>query len=160
MSSLSDISSFSDIVLAIERLGVTEVVLPFLLVYVAAFVSLSKVKVFSFGHDDNAEHKNNKKFSSLVAFVVALMVIISHETQTLPGGIDVVDIINETVPQIGLLLVAGLAVFMVVGLFWNKFEIEDLNLGIVLGGIGLIFVVIIFGSALDFWKIPDQLGFP
>ena len=87
------------------------------------------------------------------------MVVIPHVTGQYPAGKDVVNIINQSIPQIALLLVAGIAIFMVIGLFFNTFQLADLNLGLVLGFLGIVFVIAIFGNAANLWQLPEALSF-
>ena len=99
--------TFEDFVLVLDRYGISEVLLPFLLIFTVVYASLKKIKFFT----------DNKSANVTIALVMALTVIILHITGAYPAGKDVVDIINVAVPNIMLVVVGVLLFLLVVGLF-------------------------------------------
>ena len=59
--------------------------------------------------------KDNSKFQVVIALVISLLVIIPHVTNYYAGGIDVVEVINRSVPQVALLIIAVVMVLMLIG---------------------------------------------
>jgi hypothetical protein len=86
-------------------------------------------------------------------------VVIPHVTGSYPPGLDVVNIMNQALPNVSLILIAILMVLLLVGIF--GWEVKGAGTS-VSGGIALIaalIVVYIFGSAAGFWSITDKLWF-
>ncbi|MAE42348.1 hypothetical protein CMO93_01140 [Candidatus Woesearchaeota archaeon] len=123
---------------ALEDFGFTDVMLPFLLIFTVIFAVLEKSKIFG-------EEKRN--MNSAIALVFALTVIIPHITGDLPAGIDPVEIINSVLPQVGIFVVAIVALMIMIGVFGH----EKILLGATMPGwvalISVIFLAMIFGSA-------------
>ncbi|MFH1916597.1 MAG: hypothetical protein ABIJ21_05000 [Nanoarchaeota archaeon] len=86
----------------LENLGIMDVLLPFLLIYVLIFAILQKINLFKKGPHSG------------IALALALGVVIPHVMGRYPECWDVVVIINNAIPKISILLVAILAFLMIV----------------------------------------------
>ncbi len=135
----------SPLVQAIEFLrdfGLFEVVLPFLLVFTLVFAILEKTKIL--GHEkDGDKEVPAKNLNSVIAFVIALLVVASA---------NVVRIINESLPNIILLLVISLCFLLLISIFMGEGELnfKDEHGGWYLGLMIALFigVILIFLSAV------------
>ena len=89
--------------------GLFDVILPFLLVFTITYAVLEKTRVLGtikvHGSDDIIPNKN---LNSMVSFVVALLVVATA---------NIVRAINESLPNIILLLVASLSFLLLIGIF-------------------------------------------
>lgn len=94
----------------LEDIGIMDVLLPFLLIFVVVFAILQKTKILG-------KEASGKQFNVVVALVVALSVVIPHVTGSYPLNFDVVNIINMVLPQVSLLIVALLMFLILVGIF-------------------------------------------
>lgn len=128
----------------LEEWGLTDVMLPFLLIFVIIFAILQKTKILGEG---------KKNLNVVLAIVVALLVVIPHVTDTFPPDADPVVIINNALPQVSLLLVAVIFLLILIGVFGQ----ESVFLGMTAPGwitlLSLIAIVLIFGGAAGWW--PD-----
>lgn len=124
----------------LEQMGVADVLLPFLLVFTIIFAILQKTKILG---------EEKKNFNVIIALVIGLSVVIPHVLGTYPSGLDVVDIMNEVLPQISLVAVAFLMAMLLTGLV--GFELSKGLAGLFVL-IALIAVVSIFGGSLGWWE--------
>src|SRR3989338_5582651 len=73
---MADVSSFRSSMEFLDKVGVFDVVLPFLLVFTIIFALLEKTRVFG-TEKISGEEYTKKQLNSLVAFVMAFFVIAS-----------------------------------------------------------------------------------
>lgn len=121
-------SSFESFFQTLESFGVTDVLLPFLLVFTIMFAILQKTKILG------TEKKN---FNVVIALVVALAVIIPHVTGNYPNNFDVVNIINAILPQIALIAVLLIMILILIGVFAPAYS------GVI-AAVGAILVLLLF----------------
>lgn len=120
---------FTDWIIALENLGLLDVILPFLLIFTISFAILQKSKILG---------ERAKNFNTILSFVLAMAAIVPHVTGT---GPDVVVIINAALPNVSLLMIASLMVLLLIGVFG-----PDVNLlGTPLEGIVVLFAAIAIG---------------
>lgn len=99
---------YQDLVYLLQYWGVQDVLLPFLLIFTIVFAVLQKTRIMG---------KDKKQFNVILAFVIALSVVIPHVTGSYPFGVDVIDIINAIIPQIALIIVVLIMMLILVGVF-------------------------------------------
>ena len=132
----------------LEFWGITDALLPFLLIFTVIFAVLQKTKLLGQG---------NKNFNVVIALVIALLVVIPHVAQTYPPDRDVVEILNNAIPGVSLIIVAIVMLILLVGV-WGV-EVNWVG-GTVTGWIALLSflaVVYIFGSAGRLWETTSWL---
>ena len=127
--------------------GLFEVVLPFLLVFTITFAVLEKTKILGtvkvHGTEDTIPNKN---LNSMVSFVIALLVVATA---------NIVRAINESLPNIILLLVASISFLILIGVFvkdeldftkehptWNKWFIVLMFIGVILIFLNAIYMTV------------------
>lgn len=127
--------------------GLFDVILPFLLVFTITFAVLEKTKILGtikiHGTD---EYMPNKNLNSMVSFVVALLVVATA---------NIVRAINESLPNIVLLLVASLSFLILIGIFvkdelnfaekhknWNRGFIIIMFIGVILIFLNAIYMTV------------------
>ena len=132
-----------EFVLTLDRYGLTDVLLPFLLIFVIIFAILQKTRILGEG---------KKNLNVVVALVVGLLVVIPHVTGRFPANADPVIIINDALPQVSLVLVAIIFLLIMIGVFGQ----EHVFLGVAMPGwiafFSFIVIVIIFGGAAGWWS--------
>lgn len=131
------LENFIDI---LNNWGVTDVLLPFLLVFTIVYAVLQKAKIFG---------TDKKNFNVIIALVLGLSVVIPHVTGTYPPGADIVVIINTVLPQISLIAIAFIMLLVLVGIFGGQWISTALSGWMAL--ISVVAVVIIFGGAAGWW---------
>ena len=138
-------SAFRGVINILAKIGVYDIVLPFLLVFTIIFAILEKTKVLGLEKTSGGEG-TKKNLNSMVAFVIAFLVIASTK---------LVSVINEVLANVVLLLILAVCFLMLVGVFfgdkeftlkdfptWSKFFMVIMFIGI----------VVIFLNALDWLK--------
>ncbi|MBR9690061.1 hypothetical protein GOV08_00060 [Candidatus Woesearchaeota archaeon] len=129
---------FVEMIRTLESYGISDVLLPFILIFTIVFAVLQKTKVLGDGR---------KNFNVVIALVMSLAVIIPHVLNKYPPGSDVVDIMNKALPNVSLVLVAILMVLIMAGVFGHNINLAGASLGGWITIIGIFGVVAIFGSA-------------
>lgn len=146
--------SFTDFIRTLERLGLSDVILPFILIFTIVFAVMQKAQILG----------ENRKFHAAIALVLALSVIIPHVTNSYPDSrYDVVEIINTSLPNVSIIAVAVVAVMILLGLLGVDYfkDIKQASMfAFSLWAFALVVVLYIFGSAAGWgWTIPNWLGF-
>lgn len=111
---MAETSTLGGILDFFVRLGVYEVVLPFLLVFTIVFAILEKTRVLGTEEVSHGGHKQKltkKNLNSMVAFCVAFFVILSRE---------IVATIHETMANVFVLLLVIVSFLMLVGAFQKE----------------------------------------
>ena len=135
-----------NIFIRLDQIGLTDVIIPFLLIFTIVFATLTKAKVLGGG-------PGAKKYSVILALSIALLTIVPHVTGQYPPGKDVVQIINTAVPQVSVVAVAIIMFLILIGIFGAETTWWG---GAVSGLVGLgafIAVIYIFGQALGWWGV-------
>jgi len=101
--------NFQQAILSLDRLGLTDVILPFILIFTIMYAI--SVSVMHLGGTAN----EGKKLRLVISLVVALLVVIPHVTHSYPRGMDVVQIMNNSIPQIAMLIVGSMFALMLLG---------------------------------------------
>ncbi|MBT7496950.1 hypothetical protein HN662_01350 [Candidatus Woesearchaeota archaeon] len=83
-----------------------EVILPFILVFAVVYAVSSQIP----------QMKEKPRMQMVLALVIALLVIIPHVTSNYYyGEVDVVQVINSSIPQVALLIIAVVIALMLIG---------------------------------------------
>lgn len=137
-----------DFVRILDRYGISEVLMPFILIFTLVYASLKKIKFMD----------ENKGVPVTISLVMALVVIILHVTRRYPAGRDVVDIINVAIPNIMLVAVGVLLFLLVVGLFKvNAGDLADVGYSFITLILLNIWVVNAFNEIATFFLIFSVL---
>ncbi|MBN2422398.1 hypothetical protein JXB41_04160 [Candidatus Woesearchaeota archaeon] len=130
-------STFRDAIVFLDRMGIYDVVLPFLLVFTTVYAILEKSKIFGVDVVNDVE-LSRKNLNSMFAFVTAFLVVASTQ---------IVAAINEAVANITLLLLLAVCFLLLVGTFHtgkDEFKLEKRYVTIfsiiMFVGIALIFL--------------------
>ena len=129
--------------LRLQDWGISDVMLPFVLIFTIIYAILHKTKILGEG---------KKNFNAVVAIVVALLVVIPHVTHQFSEESDPVNIINKALPQVSLIIVAVVFLLIMIGVFGQ----DMVFLGLAAPGWILFFsiavILIIFGGAAGWWS--------
>jgi hypothetical protein len=105
-------STFRDILVFFDKIGVYDVILPFLLIFTIVFAILEKTKVF--GVEEIEGRKiTRKNVNAMVAFVIAFFVIASSK---------LVEIVTTVSSWMVILLLMSVLFLILVGSFWKEGE--------------------------------------
>jgi len=128
-------SVFGESIQFLAKLGIYDVVLPFLLVFTIVFAILEKTKIMGTekGKDDRDYTKKN--LNAMVAFVMGFFVVASAQ---------LVAVINKTMSQVFILLLLVICFLMLAGAFHQQTK-EGFFLT---GGYKNVFMVIVFAGII------------
>ena len=140
-------SAFREVLVFFDRLGVYDVILPFILVFTLVFAIFERTKVLGTEKIDGVEY-GKKNLNAMVAFVIAFLVVASSQ---------IVSLINSALPKIVILLFLGVFFLLLVGIFYS--EKEEVILG---SPWKIMFMVIMFVGivAIFLYSIPTASGEP
>ena len=139
---MSNFYNLQDFFRAAERWGLTDVILPFLLIFIIYFAILEKSKVLG----------NDKKNLNIgVSLVIGLTVIIPHIMGYYPPGSDVVDIMNKALPSVSIVVVAIIMLLVLLGIFGGDANMMGIKMGNWVAVIALVIIIWIFGGAAGWW---------
>ena len=110
---------------------------------------LQKIKIFG---------AESKKYNVIISLGIALLSIIPHATGRYQE-FDIVNVINSSLPQIGLILIAIVVLMILVGLVSGSTPTtQNLIMGFA-GLIGVVLLLIVFWRALFPYQTPTWLRF-
>ncbi|MBD3310311.1 hypothetical protein GF351_03775, partial [Candidatus Woesearchaeota archaeon] len=95
----------------LDSWGLTDVMLPFLLIFTIVFAVLQKTNILGTGR---------KNYNMVISLVLALLVVIPHVLGVLPEGRDPVNIINQSILSIAVILVAVVMLLLIIGIFGGE----------------------------------------
>lgn len=166
---------FANVIRNLDQMGITDVVLPFLLVFVIIYAALRKTGILHPGRAQKgqAAQQENKGFDVTVALVLGLLVIIPHVVfgtmdpadgklgGALMGLPDVVEIFNNALPSISVWIVGILMLMLLTGLFMPESIKDQLgDYSWIILALAIVIVGYIFGSAAGlFRELPPALRF-
>jgi hypothetical protein len=128
-----------------DKLGVYDVVLPFLLVFTLIFAILEKTKIFGTEKIEGREF-TRRNLNGMTAFVIAFFVVASTK---------LVAIINEVLANTVLLLLLSICFLMLVGSFHTgkeEFFLKKPWKGIFMG-IMFVGIILVFLNALGWLQV-------
>lgn len=103
---------FSNLVYWLEYWGVRDIILPFILIFTVFFAVLQKIQLFGEG--------KSKRYNVALSLAIALLVIIPHATGAYPPNADIVNIINDAIPEVALLVIVVVLLLVMLGLIGGK----------------------------------------
>lgn len=134
--------NLADFFESLEAWGLTDVMLPFLLVFTLVFAVLEKTKVLGM---------EKKNLNVVVSLVMALSTIIPHITSSYPLDYDPVVVINKALPSVSILVVAIMMLLILIGVFAHDKLFLGLTIPGWIGFFSVLSILFIFGSAAGWW---------
>jgi hypothetical protein len=141
---------FENFIATLDMIGVTDVLLPFILVFTIVYATLQKTKILGDG---------KKNFNVIIALVMGLGVVIPHVVGRYPFNFDPVDVINAALPQVSIIIVAIIMLLLIIGVFGNEVDFAGTSLSGWIVILAFIAVIAIFGSAVGWFRMPGWLTF-
>src|SRR3989344_8794935 len=104
---------FVEGLLVLDRWGLTDVILPFILIFAIVFAVMQKTEILG----------KEKKIHTIIALVLGMAVVMPHILNI--NGIsnvpyDVVPVINSALPNVSLVLVGAVMFLLLIGIFGGK----------------------------------------
>jgi len=134
---------FNSFISWFDTIGGFDVLLPFLLIFTIVFAILEKIEVLG---------KDKKNFNVVIALIVGALLV----SQT-----TIVEIINLFIPKVSLLIVIGLMLMLLIGLFGGggEFSGSIFSIAAILSVVGIIWALIPSYYYVDwpYWlRLSDQ----
>jgi len=117
-----------------ERIGIYDVVLPFLLTFTIVFAIFEKSKILGIEKIEEKEY-TKKNLNAMAAFVVAFMVVASSK---------LVETITRISSNVVVLVLLGVFFMLLVGTFWAPKEKDKEPWAALTGGWKTTFMIIMF----------------
>jgi hypothetical protein len=133
----------------LESLGLFDVLLPFMLIFALVYAILQKIELFG---------KDTRNYNIVVALVMGLSVVFPHVLGYYPPDRDVVVIINTALPNVGITIVAIVMAMLIIGLLGRRVELGGNSLSGWIAILAFGLIIFIFGSAANWWMLPDWLS--
>jgi len=137
--------AFQDIIYTLDRIGFTDIFLPFILIFTIVFATLQKMEIFG------KDLKQNKKFNAIISMALAIGVIIPHSLGRYPPGTDVVQILNDALPGISLVIIAIVFFLILINTFGVGFKTDGF-MSTIVTVVSFVFIIFIFGQAAGWWQ--------
>ncbi len=147
LQTFSNVRNVPDFLVQMEQFGLLDAVLPFILIFAVIFTVISRTKVLG----------DKKNVHMLVALVISLLVVLPHVMGTYPPGQDVVNIINNALPNVSLVIVIVVAALILMGIFLPTGS--GIPMGGVLAFLSVGVIIYIFGLSANWWESAGPLGF-
>jgi hypothetical protein len=138
--------AFQDLMLTLDSWGVTDILLPFILIFTIVFAVLQKSKVLG---------EDSKKFNVIIALVMGLSVVIPHALGAYPYNLDPVIILNSILPQVSVVIVAIMLMLVLIGVFGAKIKVGGTSLAGIVSIFAFIVILIIFANQLGWFTLPQ-----
>ncbi len=138
-----------DVIRTWDSWGLTDILLPFILIFTIIFAILQKTKIIGEG---------KKNYNIGVALVIALLVVVPHITGSYPPNADIVEIINTAIPNVSIVVVAILMVLLLIGTFGASVKIAGTSLATWVIILSVVIIIIIFGAAAGWWGYRSAGG--
>lgn len=127
-----------------ETFALSDFLLPFLLVFVISFAILDKAKIIS----------SRKKINVIIAVILGLVFVIPHITNNYSAiGFDPVDVINQSLPQVGVILVAFVMLFILLGVVVTKEGKPGQWLINIVNIVSIVAIILIFLQAVGLLNV-------
>jgi len=145
---MADVSTFRGVLEFFDKIGIYDVVLPFLLIFSITFAIFEKTKVLG-TEEIEGKRYTKKNINAMAAFVIAFMVIASSK---------LVEMITEVSSNMVILLLLIVFFLLLIGAFYKEGEGVFLEKGWKTGGmiVMLIGIVAVFAQAI---KMDNGQGF-
>ncbi len=137
---------FGNFVYWLDYWGVRDIILPFILIFTIFFAVLQKIDIFGKRKDDGTIISSGKKYNVALALAIALLTIIPHATGAYPAQYDVVNIINDSIPEVALLVIVVVLLLMMLGLGLGEAAYKRRISGWVALAAGIVLIMIFLGN--------------
>ncbi|MCA9477601.1 MAG: hypothetical protein KC535_00455 [Nanoarchaeota archaeon] len=144
---------FDNMIFTLQQWGVIDVILPFILIFTIVFAVMEKTKILG------SEDYQVRKYAAIISMVVAFAVVVPHITGAYYYGFDAVQVINNALPQVGLLLVAIVMMLLTIGLWTGKRADGSKGIGTWFTMASVVVVIGIFIASMGWWQVPQWLWF-
>lgn len=127
---------------SLQRWGLWDVMIPFILVFLLVFAVLEKTKILG---------QDKRNLNVGLALIMGFSVIMPHYAGYYPDYYDPVRIINSALPQVSILVVAIVMLLLLIGVFAHDKVFLGLTIPGWIGFFSIVAIIYIFGAAANWW---------
>jgi len=132
-----------DFIENLESWGLTDVMLPFLLIFTILFAILQKTRILG---------DEKKNLNMVISLVMSLMVVIPHVLGTYPSEQwDPVYVLNRALPTVSIIIVAIIMMLILIGIFGGEARFLGASLPGVISFVSLLLILLIFVGSAGWW---------
>lgn len=131
-----------EFIFILESWGLTDVLIPFMLIFVIVFATLQKTRILG---------EDKKRFNAIFSLSIALLVVIPHVLGTYPPDADIIDIMNKAIPNVSIIVVAIIMLLIIVGVLGGERNWTGGSLSGWLAISAFIIIIWVFGAAAGWW---------
>lgn len=142
--------AFQDAIYYLDSIGLTDVILPFVLIFTILFALLERIKIFGEG---------SRKYHMVIALAIAAGVVIPHVTGAYGNlGYDPIEVLKEVLPGSALIIVVVVTVLIVLGVVMNSNQLSIGGSPLVSGVafLAILALIGVVGRALFPWLLPYE----
>ena len=133
----------SSVLIWLEGVGLTDAIIPFLLIFTVIFAVFQKTKIFG---------NNRKNMNVMFSLVVSLLAVVPHAMGRYPANANPIAIMNKALPNISVLVVAIVMVLLLIGIFGGEASWIGGTFSGVIAILSFGAVLYFFGAAAGWWK--------
>ena len=135
--------NFIEFIQSLESLGLTDVLLPFLLIFTIFFAILQKSRIFG---------DEKKNMNLVLSLVISLIVVIPHVLGTYPSqSWDPVYIMNRALPAVSIVVIAIIMMLILLGLFGGEATFLGASMPGFISFVSVVLIILIFGGSAGWW---------
>lgn len=135
--------SASRFLIWLENAGLTDAILPFLLIFTIIFAVFQKTKIFG---------DNKKNMNVMVSLFISLLTVVPHVMGRYPADADPILIMNKALPNISVLAVAIIMGLLLIGIFGGKASWIGGTFSGIIALLAFASIIYFFGSAAGWWR--------
>ena len=135
---------FRNIAYFFQNNELSEVILPFLLIFTLMFTVLQRLQLFG----------DKKNVSVMLALIMSLLTVIPHITGRYASNYDPITIINSLVPSAAVLAIVIVLLVFLLGIFGSEFLSGGAPGWAIIAILGIL--VYIFGVTVNWWTSPTS----
>jgi hypothetical protein len=153
---------FDTALMYLDSWGVTDVILPFVLLFTILFAILMKIKLFTeeTGQKDKEgkpEREASRRYNAIIALTIALIVVIPHVLRSYPSDSDPIVMINSFLPGAIVITVALVITLLLIGFLGGSMEAPKSGLVAGAGVLAIIVLGIVIWRAIYPYTGPTWL---
>jgi len=130
---------FNDFVYWLDYWGVRDIILPFILIFTIFFAVMQKISLFG---------PKSRKYNVVLSLAISLLVIIPHAIGMYPAETDVINIINDSIPEVALLVIVVVLVLMMLGMVAGKTVKPGAGVLNIIAAASVIVLLLIFANSI------------
>ncbi|NOZ81175.1 MAG: hypothetical protein GXP63_05895 [DPANN group archaeon] len=134
-----------EFIILLDRWGIRDVLLPFLLIFTVFFAIFQKSKILG---------EDQKNMNLGISVIIALMTVVPHVVGWYANpNWDPIEIINRSIPTVSVVVIAIVMLLVLIGLFGGEVHLFGKSLAGWITVLSVLIILVIFGDAANWWTL-------